>query len=255
MKNKTDKPRQQGTPQQKHQTDTRANTETLKTNRDVPGHSRDEAYMKHTLDWPTGGDSSPWTFAVPEDGKEDSDLHYDKRNDKIKVSNKYVSKIDNSKVGYNTSKINYDRNDNTDRYANIITNTNVEVNKEDDHVSIREPIETNRKHIKIIDNIQLVPPTHPSPSYNKWTKIERRGNRSRTVNTEAYSPRQRQKDIKNPSGAKSGKRLVKPAVVTVTSKSGGVTYAEILARAREKVSLKELGIQTTVIRRAIMELL
>lgn len=51
--------------------------------------------------------------------------------------------------------------------------------------------------------------------------------------------------------AKPGRRLIKPAVVIITSKPDGLTYAQILAKAREKVCLKELGIQTTVIRRAI----
>jgi len=40
-------------------------------------------------------------------------------------------------------------------------------------------------------------------------------------------------------------------VVTITSKPNGLTYAEILAKAREKVCLKDLGIKTTTIRRAI----
>ncbi|EFN68990.1 hypothetical protein EAG_02451, partial [Camponotus floridanus] len=46
------------------------------------------------------------------------------------------------------------------------------------------------------------------------------------------------------------RRLSKPAVVTITSKPDGISYADILARAREKVSLQEIGIQETVIRRA-----
>lgn len=51
--------------------------------------------------------------------------------------------------------------------------------------------------------------------------------------------------------AKPGRRLIKPVVVTITSKPDGLNYAQILAKAREKVSLKDLGIQTTVIRRAL----
>lgn len=47
--------------------------------------------------------------------------------------------------------------------------------------------------------------------------------------------------------AKSRKRLVKPAVVTITGKSGGAPYAQILAKAREKVSLKDLGIQDIIL--------
>jgi len=51
--------------------------------------------------------------------------------------------------------------------------------------------------------------------------------------------------------AKSGRRLIKPPVVTITNKSKDISYADILAKAREKVSLKDLGIETTVIRRAM----
>jgi len=39
--------------------------------------------------------------------------------------------------------------------------------------------------------------------------------------------------------AKPGRRLIKPAVVTIKSKPDGLTYAQILAKAREKVSLKD----------------
>lgn len=39
--------------------------------------------------------------------------------------------------------------------------------------------------------------------------------------------------------------------MTITGKPGGASYAEILAKAREKVFLKELGIQDTKIRRAM----
>lgn len=41
----------------------------------------------------------------------------------------------------------------------------------------------------------------------------------------------------------------RPAVVTITASEGG-SYAEVLRRAREKVSLQELGIRNTKIRRA-----
>lgn len=47
------------------------------------------------------------------------------------------------------------------------------------------------------------------------------------------------------------KKLIKPAVVTITNKPGGASYAKILAKAREKVSLQDLEIKETVIRRAI----
>lgn len=117
--------------------------------------------------------------------------------------------------------------------------------------------------IKIIDNRQLVPPSFPLPPNPnaEWSAVGRGG---RTL------PAQTAKNYKRPYGAgspdvrpkkrilsgganagKPGKRLIKPAVVTITGKPGGLSYAQILAKAREKVSLSDLGIQNTVIRRAM----
>jgi len=93
----------------------------------------------------------------------------------------------------------------------------------------------------------LVPPAPgPASSHTEWVKVDGRGRRINSDDV-MFSARQRASDRKN-STPKSSKRLIKPAVVTITSKTGGATYAEILAKAREKVSLRDLGIQSTVIR-------
>lgn len=83
-------------------------------------------------------------------------------------------------------------------------------------------------------------------------KVERGGKRTQisAANQETIASRQRSANPRN-NTAKSGRKLTKPAVVTITSRPGGATYAQILAKARERVSLKDLGIQTTVIRRAL----
>lgn len=114
---------------------------------------------------------------------------------------------------------------------------------------------------RVIENRQIVPPFVPiNKSNSEWSVV---GKRSKTVSIDnrgrnrlASSDSSRAKSNKRTfSGSdkvyKPAKRFVKPAVVTITSKPDGVTYAQILAKAREKVSLRELGIQNTVIRRAM----
>lgn len=78
----------------------------------------------------------------------------------------------------------------------------------------------------------------------------RRRNESEAVNKEVNGLRQHISSNRK-AKAKPGKIFVRPAVVTITNKAGGPSYAEILAKARERVSLNELGIQTTTIRRAM----
>lgn len=50
---------------------------------------------------------------------------------------------------------------------------------------------------------------------------------------------QRRQSVAVREKAKPGRRLIKLAVVTIKSKPDRLTYAQILAKAREKVSLKD----------------
>ncbi|EFN69006.1 Proline-rich P65 protein [Camponotus floridanus] len=105
------------------------------------------------------------------------------------------------------------------------------------------------KGIRLVENIQIVPPVLPPPTGDtEWNRVAGRGRRM-TDNRSGFNARSRVADKRET--AKPGKRFLKPAVVTITSKPDGLTYAQILAKAREKVCLRDLGIQTTVIRRAI----
>lgn len=56
---------------------------------------------------------------------------------------------------------------------------------------------------------------------------------------------------KNANLPKLKTRVNKPAVVTITSKSDGVSYAQILSKAKQNVSLGNLGIQNVRMRRAL----
>lgn len=113
------------------------------------------------------------------------------------------------------------------------------------------------KGIKIIENRQIVPPSLPPPSGDEWRRVGKRGvARNAPVKSQqsvagGLPPSNNVIKRTLPDKSKPGKRLVRPAVVTISNKSRGASYAEILSKAREKVSLKDLGISETVIRRAL----
>lgn len=54
-----------------------------------------------------------------------------------------------------------------------------------------------------------------------------------------------------PAAPPPRRRIVRPAVVTITGVPGGATYASILGKAKEKVSLRGLGIAEPRMRRAM----
>lgn len=183
---------------------------------DTPGCSIDEAYMNRQMAWPTGKDATPWTHA--------SD------NDNVSKKSKYNNKT------YVSSK-------------NRFTNDKIDV------------IHNARaKGIRIIENRQIVPPSYPDTRLeNNWTVIGKKGKVvrqndtiiSKIDGTSTSRERKMSAGSGNTAKPKVGKKLVKPAVVTITSKPDGASYAQILAKAREKVSLRDLGIQNTVVRRAM----
>lgn len=121
--------------------------------------------------------------------------------------------------------------------------------------------------IRVTANEQLVPPSPslpPSRVPNAWISVGRDGKPTRDSKRRLRS--QASDPVTSISGAfapgrlpragggrpdRSAKRLVKPAVVIITSKPGGASYAEILSKAKQRVSLKEIGIENTIIRRAM----
>lgn len=187
----------------------------------TPGCSTNEEYMNRRMDWPQGGDSTPWS----------ADAIGAKRDANINI---------NAKANPNA-------------YSNIYTNTNTNVTRDKKFmVKTAELTKPYNKGIRLVENRQLVPPSHPSPRNSEWVNVtgKRRRKQSSTSNEAATGSRQRLASTRGVA-AKPGRKLIKLAVVTITNKSGDTTYAQILAKAREKVSFKDLGIETTVIRRAM----
>lgn len=188
------------------------------------GCSTDKSYMNREVQWPNGSDTTSWNMQNEE------------------INNK--NNISNVKSNYPTIKSNYP----STKLKEMTAESDASSNK-------------SRKRIRIIEDRQLVPPSYPSsvypsPSGDEWERVEKRRKHvqatmaNTTANNETTGSRQRSINTRNKL-AKSGKKLMKPAVVTITSKPGGPTYAQILAKARERISLKDLGIQTTVIRRSL----
>lgn len=144
------------------------------------------------------------------------------------------------------------------------------------------PYVPRRKDIKLVENKQLVPPSfHSAPSsgenlYSKdkneeWRSVSNSVKKKRapeiktllkvnqpndTPDSESsvtVSNRNKTKIIKtkNTNISKFKPRAIKTSVVTITGKPGGATYAEILSKAKQNVSLASLGIQDLRMRRAM----
>jgi len=108
---------------------------------------------------------------------------------------------------------------------------------------------------RIISNVQIAPPrqveqdeaAQRGQQEEEWTEVRgrREGVRRRETNRTASGGRER---------SRSGTRLRKPpraAVVSIRARNEGVSYAEVLKKARQEVSLGDLGIETTRIKKGI----
>lgn len=124
---------------------------------------------------------------------------------------------------------------------------------------------------RIVSNIQLVPPNQSNTNEEKIAKTEeewitvgkkkkRKGNKKGDLLIKANNKYNNKRDlqttqgnyVQNPknSGHPRLKRVPKTAAITITAKEG-VSYADILRHAREKITLTEIGIDMTKIRRGI----
>jgi len=126
---------------------------------------------------------------------------------------------------------------------------------------------------KIIGNVQLVPP-RPTPRreershedleyYNDgkgWTEVQaKKDRRVAKFNTQLEEPKEvttpsanQDKSVKRPPLSAIGARRRPPraAAVSIKANADGLSYADIIKRARENVNLKELGITNPRMRRA-----
>ncbi|GAB1869618.1 Reverse transcriptase [Camponotus japonicus] len=223
----------------------------------TPGCSNNEKYMNRDQGWPEGAESIAWKDEEQDRRREEEDIvsnyNYNAQNNKylkdrieLKSRYKYNEKVSTDNNIYTMYRDNYDINNKTSE--NYVINKR---NKIDPQIEDR----TRDKGIRIIENVQIVPPSHPIQDNSDWREVPSR-RRQRTQRFRAPDERMEPGSQRQPTRTvrektKPSKRFIKPAVVTITSKPDGLSYAQILAKAREKVCLKDLGIQTTTIRRAI----
>lgn len=111
-------------------------------------------------------------------------------------------------------------------------------------------------NLRIISNVQVAPPTKVNQDLGEqdghqgeeWTGPGyRKGNEDRRAIIERSNTERR-------GSLRSGIRLRRPprtAVVAIRAKNESVSYAEVLKKARQEVSLGELGIEVTRIKRGI----
>jgi len=106
----------------------------------TPGCSTNEEYMNRRMDWPQGGDSTPWS----------ADAIGVKRDANINI---------NAKTNPNT-------------YSNIYTNTNTNVTRDKKSmVKTAELTKPYNKGIRLVENRRLVPPSHPSLRNAEWVNV------------------------------------------------------------------------------------
>lgn len=156
--------------------------------------------------------------------------------------------------------------------------------QDDDLVVVPSPHTPLRKDIKIIENKLLVPPLlysappieenlYSSDKDKEWKLVPKGAKKNRVPDIKisqkmsrfndtpdsgssaafSYHNKARVNVIKsnNTKKSKFKPRAIKSAVVTITGKSDGATYAQILSKAKQNVSLASLGIQELRMRRAM----
>lgn len=231
----------------------------------TPGCSKDEIYMNRNNSWPKGKDIVGWMNNTQQDTRNDNKretIYSDNKSNSNMYNNNNLNSIYHStnsnannkvEIMHSDNRSHFDMNSNNDNSDSMykLANSNSGFNAND----YNAPIKPRIKNIRVIENRQLVPPSLVPPGDAQWVQVRKRSQRKLDVvaNKESTTPKRHSVGGAGDGGtkAKVGKRLIRPAVVTITGKPGGATYAEILAKARERVSLGELGIQTTTIRRAL----
>lgn len=101
---------------------------------------------------------------------------------------------------------------------------------------------------KIISNIQLAPPRPPAKD-GRNTDDEEWFTKKTKKKEKDYIQKNRYIQKSDPNQARV-KKVPKTAAVTITAKKG-ISYAEILRHAREKISLPTMGIDASKIRKGI----
>lgn len=243
----------------------------------TPGCSNDAEHMDRELEWPTSEEVK--SKGTDENNKkEDRDgRNMYKSNYRIKTSEVRLDRTSSKTYETNIYRENKTNSNNstsaktyeTNIYKEDKTNSNLGLDGDDatlDSSSVVKARNLRDKGIRIIENRQLVPPYNPGYIDAEWTEVasRKRYNQQQQQQQQRQQQQQQQRAVRETEDrlqrrplvavrerARSGRRLIKPAVVTITGKRNGPTYAQILSKARGNVNLKALGIQTTVIRRAV----
>lgn len=145
----------------------------------TPGCSIDETYMRR-FDWPkTGSKTSSWP-----------------------------AQIDTDKISPDTKSVHMDTVN-----PNLVTRS-----------SNRQG--SRSKGIRIIENRQIVPPSLPSPSVDEWKRVGKRGAVRNSAPVKPQQPVAARAASSNiitkrvlPDKGKSARKLVRPAVVTISNKT------------------------------------
>lgn len=125
-----------------------------------------------------------------------------------------------------------------------------------------EEFNKENKKPKIISNIQIVPPktmrqiqdtdTEGERKEETWKTVtgKKRNRIKRKENTQGGKKEKGKDSNKGPSKQPRTGKVHGTSAVTITAREGA-SYAEILRKAREKISLQSIGIETSKIRKGI----
>lgn len=116
-----------------------------------------------------------------------------------------------------------------------------------------------REKPRIIENIQIRPPdinSEQAQQQQEWQVVERRKpKRNRTPNARGTPNRPglnkgSRQTLRNDVSKPNKRRIPKTAAVTIKTNTEEFSYADVLRKARESVSLRDIGIEDSKIRKA-----
>lgn len=122
--------------------------------------------------------------------------------------------------------------------------------REQRDLAIKDITETAKPKPKIVENIQIVPPREEiivqKKNDQEWQIVKRKTKTKKEI----QQKKETKKNIKSDVSKPNRRRVSKTAAVTIKPSSKGLSYADMLKNARESVSLREIGIEDSKIRKA-----
>lgn len=121
--------------------------------------------------------------------------------------------------------------------------------REQRDLAIKDATEKTKTKPRIVENIQIVPPREEMAVQKKdeqeWQIVNRKVKKKKEI-----PKKEVKRNIKNDVSRPNRRRVPKTAAVTIKSSTEGLSYADMLKNARESVSLREIGIEDSKIRKA-----